>query len=64
MFYEDCREGLGHEFLVSVEATFDAIAHRPTLWRRLKGRFRRCLVHRFPYGSCTQSRTMSCTLPR
>jgi toxin ParE1/3/4 len=50
LFYEDCREGLGHEFLLSVEATFDAIAHRPTLWRRLKGRFRRCLVHRFPYG--------------
>jgi toxin ParE1/3/4 len=50
VFYEDCREGLGLEFLVSVEATFAAIAHRPTLWRRLKGRFRRCLVHRFPYG--------------
>jgi hypothetical protein len=50
VFYEDCREGLGQEFLVCVEAAFDAIARRPTLWRRLKGRFRRCLVHRFPYG--------------
>jgi toxin ParE1/3/4 len=50
VFYEDCREGLGQEFLSSVEAAIDAIAHRPTLWRRLKGRFRRCLVHRFPYG--------------
>ncbi len=50
VFYEDCREGLGQEFLASVEAACDAIARRPTLWRRLKGRFHRCLVHRFPYG--------------
>ena len=50
MFYEDCREGLGLEFLTNVEAALDAIARRPDLWRRLKGRFRRCLVHRFPYG--------------
>ena len=50
VFYEDCREGLGLEFLTNVEAALDAIARRPDLWRRLKGRFRRCLVHRFPYG--------------
>ncbi len=50
VFYEECREGLGQEFLASVEAAFVAIARRPNLWRRLKGRFRRCLVHRFPYG--------------
>jgi plasmid stabilization system protein ParE len=50
VFYDDCREGLGQEYLSNVEAAIDAIAHRPTLWRRLKGRFRRCLVHRFPYG--------------
>jgi hypothetical protein len=50
VFYEDCREGLGREFLSGVEDTFEAIVRRPTLWRRLSGRFRRCLVHRFPYG--------------
>ena len=50
LFYEDCREGLGHDFLHSVEFAFDQIQERPTLWRVLKGRFRRCLVHRFPYG--------------
>ena len=50
VFYEECREGLGKELLAGVEAAFDAIARRPTLWRRLKGRFRRCLVHRVPYG--------------
>lgn len=50
LFYEDCREGLGEEFLVAVEAAFDQIRKYPTLWRILKGRFRRYLVQQFPYG--------------
>jgi plasmid stabilization system protein ParE len=50
LFYEDSREGLGQEFLNSVEAAFASIVRHPALWRRLRGRFRRCLVHRFPYG--------------
>lgn len=41
LFYEDCRKGLGEEFLVAVEAAFDQIRKYPTLWRILKGRFRR-----------------------
>lgn len=49
-FYEESRKGLGRDFLESVETAFDSIARHPTLWRLLKGRFRRCLVHRFPYG--------------
>jgi plasmid stabilization system protein ParE len=49
-FYEDNRKGLGREFLANVEQALDSIARHPLLWRRLKGRFRRCLVHRFPYG--------------
>jgi len=50
LFYEDCREGLGQELLASVEAAFGAIARHPNLWRQLSGRFRRYLVHRFPFG--------------
>jgi len=50
LFYEDCRAELGQEFLAHVEASLDAIARHPDLWRRLRGRFRRCLVHRFPYA--------------
>lgn len=50
LFYEDCREGLGQELLASIESAFDAIARHPKLWRQLSGRFRRYLVHRFPYG--------------
>lgn len=50
LFYEDCREGLGEEFLDAVELAFDQIRRHPTLWRLLKGRFRRYLVQQFPYG--------------
>ena len=50
LFYEDCREGLGQEFLDAVEMGFDQIALHPAMWRRLKGRFRRYLIQRFPYA--------------
>ncbi|MDP3091986.1 MAG: type II toxin-antitoxin system RelE/ParE family toxin [Nitrospira sp.] len=50
LFYEDCREGLGREFLDSVESAFEQIHRHPAVWRILKGRFRRYLLQRFPYG--------------
>ncbi len=50
LFYEDCRDGLGLEFLGAVGSAFDQIRRHPTLWRILKGRFRRYLIHHFPYG--------------
>ena len=50
LFYEDCREGLGREFLDLVELAFEEIRRHPTVWRILKGRFRRYLLQRFPYG--------------
>ncbi len=50
LFYEDCRGGLGNEFLDAIEAALDQIQQHPTVWRILKGRFRRYLLQRFPYG--------------
>ena len=50
LFYEDCREGLGQEFLDAVESAFEQIRQHSTVWRILKGRFRRDLLQRFPYG--------------
>ncbi len=50
LFYEDCRNELGHEFLDAVESAFDQIGKHPTLWRILKGPFRRYVIHQFPYG--------------
>ena len=50
LFYEDCRDGLGLEFLDAVESAFEQIQRHPRVWRILKGRFRRYLLQRFPYG--------------
>ncbi len=41
---------VGEEFLNAVELAFSEIAQRPIIWRILKGRFRRYLVHHFPYA--------------
>lgn len=49
-FYEDCHQGLGQEFLDAVDLAFDHIQQHPRTWRTLKGRFRRYLLQRFPYG--------------
>lgn len=49
-FYEDCRTGLGREFLDAIELAFTEITQRPGTWRILKGSFRRYLVHHFPYA--------------
>jgi len=64
LFYEDCREGLGQEFLLSVEAALAAIAQRPTIWRRLQGRFHRCLVHRSLTASSMLLKATPSTLRR
>ena len=50
LFYEDCRDGLGQEFLDAVESAFEQIQRHPQVWRVLKGRFRRYLLQQFPYG--------------
>jgi len=49
-FYEDCQPGLGRAFLAAVEAGSAEILKYPRMWRKVKGRFRRYLVHGFPYG--------------
>lgn len=49
-FYEDCRAGLGQEFLNAIEHAFGEIVRHPQLWRKIKGRFRRFVLRRFPYG--------------
>lgn len=49
VFYEDCQTGLGQAFLNATEAAVAEIVGHPLLWRRIRGRFHRYLVHRFPY---------------
>jgi toxin ParE1/3/4 len=49
-YYEECRPGLGQAFLEAVEAAVTYLTQNPLHCRRIGGRFRRCLVTRFPYG--------------
>ena len=49
-YYEEHRTGLGKEFLAEAERTAGRIVRHPQRWRRIEGRFRRCLFRRFPYS--------------
>jgi plasmid stabilization system protein ParE len=49
-FYEGCRESLGRAFLEAIEEAIREMALDPRRWHTIGGRFRRCLVRRFPYG--------------
>jgi toxin ParE1/3/4 len=50
LFYEECREGLGRDFLNAADEGLASIRRHPKVWRRIRGRFRRCIMHRFPYA--------------
>lgn len=49
-FYEDSQPGLGKAFLDEVAAAIEEIVRHPLMWRRIRGRFRRYLIPRFPYA--------------
>lgn len=50
LFYEQARDGLGQAFLDAANVALAEVCRHPTLWRRLRGRFRRHLLQRFPYA--------------
>ncbi|NCA86892.1 MAG: type II toxin-antitoxin system RelE/ParE family toxin [Clostridia bacterium] len=49
-WYTDKREGLGDEFLLALDATFNAIRRNPYLFQIIYKKVRRALTARFPYG--------------
>lgn len=49
-YYESCRPGLGHEFLLCVEAGMNAVRRSPSRYRVVHREVRRIIVHRFPFG--------------
>ncbi len=49
-WYEAQSVGLGAEFLRAVEAVLASIQRTPTLYPVVRGRTRRALLRRFPYG--------------
>jgi plasmid stabilization system protein ParE len=50
-WYHDRREGLGVDFLLHLEAAFDAAQRRPNSFPRAHGELRRVLLKRFPYAA-------------
>lgn len=49
-WYENKKEGLGFDFLLSVEASLFSIQRRPLSFQKVFSTVRRTLIKRFPYG--------------
>lgn len=48
-WYEERVPGLGYDFLLCVDAVFNAIVRNPTQYPRIHRVVRRALTRRFPY---------------
>jgi plasmid stabilization system protein ParE len=49
-YYQTCRFGLGHEFLLCIEAAVDSIKRNPFQYPIVDQSISRVIVHRFPYA--------------
>lgn len=49
-WYESQRQGLGHEFVDSVESTLDRIRENPSAYPVVHRNSRRALIQKFPFG--------------
>ena len=49
-YYENCKTGLGFDFLKEVYATIQRIIQFPGSWPKISKNTCRCLINRFPYG--------------
>jgi plasmid stabilization system protein ParE len=49
-FYESKQEHLGAELVAEFRRAVDRIITFPQGWRALDETYRRCKIHRFPYG--------------
>jgi len=50
IYYDDCRDGLGTEFLDDLEETFVLVKTHPEIGQIVRHSCRRVLFVRFPYG--------------
>lgn len=50
LFYRDCEDALAREFLAAVERLLVQLSQMPLLGAKFGGRYRRCIVRRFPYA--------------
>ena len=51
LWYEEQHDGLGARFLAEVDATFRRIESNPLAFSFVRGRLRRALLRRFPFGA-------------
>ena len=49
-YYEGIRAGLGNDFVEEFRRAVDRILAHPRAWQPLDATYRRCRLHRFPYG--------------
>jgi plasmid stabilization system protein ParE len=49
-FYEERRQGLGLQFLLSLDAVFERIRRQPRAFPVIDGSVRRAMLRRFPYA--------------
>jgi plasmid stabilization system protein ParE len=49
-WYEKRQSRLGERFLLAVDDCLRQIAERPELYAKVRGRYRRALVSKFPYA--------------
>jgi hypothetical protein len=64
LWYEEQHEGLGARFLGEVDATFRRIESNPMAFSFVRGKLRRALLRRFPFGgSMCSLRSTSSSLP-
>ncbi|MFC5696932.1 type II toxin-antitoxin system RelE/ParE family toxin [Pseudomonas sp. GCM10022186] len=49
-WYEACAEGLGVEFLNSLDSCLSAVSHNPASYPVVHGKVRRAPFRRFPYS--------------
>jgi toxin ParE1/3/4 len=49
-YYESLRAGLGHDFIHEFRRAVERMLEHPNAWQPLDETYRRCRLHRFPYG--------------
>jgi plasmid stabilization system protein ParE len=49
-YYQSLRSGLGHEFIDEFRHAVERMLEHPNAWQPLDETYRRCRLHRFPYG--------------
>jgi len=49
-YYQAQRQGLGVEMLQEFRRAVDQILEHPSAWQPMDEIYRRCRLHRFPYG--------------